>query len=487
MKRTVVALLLLLLFLSGCGTKDALPQEATAAPETSAVPEVSAAPETSAVPEETAAPEETAVPDSPEEEPPADPIAVEAEVYAPEGGRYCLLDSDELQLDIIFTKDPDSGAMVLLHAINRTENDIYLEFSDVILNGNVQVAGKVLFTVPAEGERYSSSFSNILMTCATIGYQNVKELSAKAGIQDALTGKTVTKPCAVSIPEGIRLSYFYTSFCDMRADRQVLMENDQITVALLCCGLYYSDASYPQLCGVLWVENRGSESIPVGLSSVSINGVTVALYSQDKILEPGNSCLIDFNVYKSDFELTGIRSIESLSLQILTSQEENSAGARRIEGGAWYPVALAESGKSDSSPEEGELLYDDGLLELRFIRADVSLEYEEHLKAEYTLLAVNRRTEGVSLYFCDPLLDGQPYINPFTESSYISCENDRFGPQSRGYMMVSVYLPEGADTSSVPELSLMLQVRSQGGDSIFYSVAGRIIMEENEENKEEKP
>ena len=460
MKRTALILLLALLLLAGCA------QEESAEP-----------------PAESAAPAEAVPTPAAAEETPPDPIVISAELYTPEGGRYTLRDSDGLLLEVLFTKDPYAGAMILLRAENRSGEDLRLLISDLLLNGNVQTGDELTLDVPAGGETLRTYLSKTQMSCAIIGYENVRELSLALEISRE-GGETVRERCGVSIPEGIRLSYAYTSFRAMRADRQVLREDGQLTAALLACGLFCSDLDYPMLSGVLWIENRGSEPIPASLSGLSVNGTFLPVYAADRTVEPGSSCLIDFTVSAGDFDRAGIEEIESLSLQLLTSREENSGGVRAAEGGSWYPVALARAGHAETGETEGELLYDDGLLELRFVRAAVSPRASAYSAAEYTLLVVNRRTEGISLWPADAMLGGEPYRDAVNASSYIGRDNDRIGPQSRGYMVLTLYLPAEAADEPAPPLSFLLQVRSQGGDSIFYSIADRIQIGEN---KEEQP
>ena len=154
-------------------------------------------------------------------------------------------------------------------------------------------------------------------------------------------------------------------------------------------------------------------------------------------------------------------------------------GARQTEGGTWYPVALAESGRTEDAAEEGTLLYDDGLLEVRFLRAELNDSWiEGYVNADYYLLINNRRAEGVRIRIKDAMLGDAPYVDPAWNDDYIFTENDRIGAQSKGVMIVSPQIPKEETENGLPEFSFLLQVRSQGEDTIFYTTAERIRLAE---------
>ena len=410
---------------------------------------------------------------------PTDPIPIDASLYSPDNCRYMLLETEEVRIELIFSKELSYyHNLVLMHAENRTAQQINVTVSDIILNGNVQTNCETYFDLSAKTAEKRSLSSSLEVPCAMIGFENLRELSASVRIQYANGSTSDPLPCKAAFPEGILLHYGYRDCCDMRADRQILFADEDITVALLGCGSFYQDSSFENLTGILWAENRTDRTIPVKVSSISLNGIAISPYSSVRYLDPGNACIISFSVYQSDLDLIGVQSIESMRLQILTSEEENSAviGA---EGGAWHSVALAMSGQSSIVSDDGEIVYDDGLLALGLNRIDIRYDAYGYSGVMYTeiryIVSVeNRRAEGVRLKPTETMVDDELYRDPYTKTTYVSLENNAFGPHSKGFMILTVRLPSDSVSDTIPSLSFLLQVQSQGGDTIFYTINDRI-------------
>ena len=411
----------------------------------------------------------TTVPQLPTPEPvvelPTDPIPIDASLYSPDNCRYLLLETEEVRIELIFSKELSYyHNLVLMHAENRTAQQINVTVSDIILNGNVQTNCETDFNLSANTAEKRSLSSSLEVPCAMIGFENLRELSASVRIQYANGSTSDPAPCKAEFPDGILLHYGYRDCCDMRADRQILFADE--------------DSSFENLTGILWAENRTDRTIPVKVSSISLNGIAIFPYSSVRYLDPGNACIISFSVYQSDLDLIGVQSIESMRLQILTSEEENSAviGA---EGGAWYSVALAMSGQSSIDSDGGEVVYDDGLLALGLNRIDVHYDAYSYSGVMYTeiryIVSVeNRRAEGVRLKPTETMVDDEMYRDPYTKTTYVSLENNAFGPHSKGFMILTVRLPSDSVSDTIPSLSFLLQVQSQGGDIIFYTINDRI-------------
>ena len=459
----LVLIWLLAALLTGCANTngsntEAVPTEAPMATEQPQAPE-------SPVPEDESTPE--------------DPIPACAEQYAFENYRHPLLDNPDILVEVVFARALSSETVTGFLVQNRTDRPVSVTVSDIVLNGEIQVFDSPTFYLNAHQSEKRFFLSAMTTACAMVGFKNITELTASVGIREEGSLDTRTVPCSIAFPEGIVLRYAYEAFHDMRADRQVLHEDDTVTVALLGCGAFYASTGPRDILnGILWIENHGSKEIPVHLSNVSVNGKTVyciALGSDS--LNPGESCLIEFSVYGSELDTAGITSVSSLALQLLTSEEENSGGAWTLEGGTWYPVALSESGMAEETTENGRIVYQDGLLEIGLNR----IEFEprnEYTEVRYIVYVANHRTEGISLHVVDPLCDDLPYQSSLAGFEKIYPKNNQFGPESEGFMTLTLYLPKGITEETLPTLSLCLQVRSQGNDSIFYTTAERIILAE---------
>lgn len=413
---------------------------------------------------------------------PEDRIPIDASLYSPRDCRFTLLEREDCLVELVVMQSLDLRSSFSLYVHNRTDEQIWITVSDITLNETVQLGGSFYFPLEAgkSGDAcVSGTFPQLDEICAMIGYENVTELSANVQIRKDPAYVKMSE-CSIAFPEGLHPHFAYEAYLDMRADRQVLRADDRVTIALLGCGHFFDTSANNRLTGFLWVENRTDETIPVDLSGLSVNGTVVPMLAGDSLrLRPGTSCLIEFYAEKKAFDTAGISSIASMRLQILTSEEENSGGARLTEGGTWYPVALAESGRTEDAAEEGTLLYDDGLLEVRFLRAELNDSWiEGYVNADYYLLINNRRAEGVRIRIKDAMLGDAPYVDPAWSDDYIFTENDRIGAQSKGVMIVSPRFPKEETENGLPEFSFLLQVRSQGEDTIFYTTAERIRLAE---------
>ena len=470
MKRWTILLLAAALLLSACGSQAAPPAESGESQDLRPAEAESTAPQ-------------EAEPAEPEEEP-EEIIAIDPQLYSPENCRYTLLDREELRLDLIFTKDMSTGGpMILYMAENRCEEELRVDISQVLLNGSVRAGTEDTLTVPAKSVRQMTNPTGLLQSCTWIGYENLREFSASLCLTRSGEKRGESIPCSVSFPEGIRPCFRYESYREGRADRQVLRADEKVCIALLGCGRFFQDGSLDRMKGVLWIENRSEEEIPAALSGLEVNGVNLPVSARRReALPPHSSCLLEFTVGSEDFDLAGIRSVESLRLQILSSAEEDSGGGLSAAGGAWYSVALAVSGTAENSAAEGTLLYDDGLLQLSLVSAEIKESiWPDVMNAEYTLYVVNRRTDGISLYFSDPMVDDQPYESAVMKSDYFDKTNVRFGPQSEGYTVLTLDLPAETAGDSAPVFSFRLQLRSQGGDSIFYTLPERVRIDIKED------
>lgn len=466
MKRRLLLLLMAALLPIACGKTDPSP-----APEPTASAEIEAT-------EEPTAPVETEAPGEPE---PAaeDPIPVEPWLYAPEESRYVLAETNDVRLSISFTRSFRDDVDIVLWEENRTALSITARITDITLNGTIRMADDEYLWMSANCDGGSSVKTSFKEVCELIGYENIHELSANVRFED-YPGHTAAIPVTISFPEGITPRFSYEAYLDMRADRQVIRQDDDVTIALLGCGRFVNHEDYNSLKGILWIENHGSKTIPVVVSNVSVAGITVESHAGQRTLKPNESCLIDFYIRQEAIEAAGIRSIDALDLQIMTSEEENTGG-HFLTGGSWYPVVLAQSGVSVEPDETGTVVYEDDLLTLRLVHTELKeCQYSSGSIAEvrYTLLVENRRMEGISLKINEPTVNGKPYLNAYHDSdwNYVDISNNNLGPQSKGYMVALLRLKPEEVSDGTPTFSFLLNVLSQGKDTIFYTTAEPIVL-----------
>ncbi len=431
-------------------------------------------PQPSAASIETPAP--TEMPTQEIEEPPAeDVIPIDPTLYTYEDCCYTLLEHEDCTIEVFFTRDSYGAAKVLLYARNHTNHRLSVGVDDILLNGIVQAGGNIIFEVPANGAYCYGFLSETELACALLGYENLESMTVTFELRD---GNTAARPftCTAEFSDGVRLHNAYTVFREMRADRQVLRDDEKVTIALLGCGDFFDG----MLTGYVWVQNHGDEEIPTMVSGLSLNGVTVPIYSIAQTLAPGAGCVMRFSTSERNLDTAGVQSIGSLRLQILSSEEENSS-ARGADGGRWYPAALARSGRLQTA-EDGRLLYDDGLLRLSLQGMEIKYNATGTPTAVYYYVkAENLRSEGIRLSLQDVYVGDKPYVNAWSGTSHLSVENNRLGPESMGVMIICPTLSAEDMASGVPELSFRVQVQSQGGDSIFYTIDERIVLTEEQE------
>ena len=464
MKRALILMLAAVLILTGCG------KEPTQAPDAPAL--------STSDPTATAEPQPSGQSEAPQTPAPSpeDTIPIASWLYSPDEGKHSLYETKDVSISISFTRSSSGDVDILLWGDNRTDREICVWIEDFVLNGTVWTGVSNIMIMQADSEQCTAAYSSLKQVCELVGYENIREISAVIRFEDYA-------PCpdpvvsTVSFPEGIRLCFAYETYMDMRADRQMLWQDEKVSIALLGCGYFLGYWERNALKGVLWIENRGDEEIPVVLSNVSVCGIVVETNMVQQTLSPNTSCIMEFSVSKDDLDTAGIRSIDSLALQILTSSEENTGG-HFATGGSWYPVQLSQSGVGVSADEEGTVVYEDDLLTVRLVRAEIR-RYEgneSYPEVRYTVLTENRRQEGICLKAADPMINGAPYRNYRYDWAWVNIANNSLGPESKGYMVLSVDVSPEAVQNGVPELSFLLQVLSQGQDSIFYTTAERIVL-----------
>lgn len=467
MRRRLLLLLAVLLLLSGCKPN----ARETQGPANTPTPITSQTPEETAF---TTEPEPAPAPIPSEE----DPIPIDEDLYSPKNGRYTLLETEDVLVEVAFAKGFESGEAMFCCAENRTDGEISVEATDFLINGNIQTDEffGISMTVPAGAKERKRFSDHTLMECELIGFDNLRELSASVKVEGVKDMDPTPIPCRAEFPDGVRPVIGYDSFMGMRADRQVLRADGDYVIALLGCGDFLIDSAGRELTGVLWIENRGDETVPVKLSSVSVNGYGFPISAQSLYLEPKTGTILTFSVYKDDIDLAGIKAIDSLRLQILTSEEENS-GIYGLDGGTWYPAALAQSCTTAEAAKEGVLLYKDGLLSLTLTGIETSDRSERYREITYVVTVENNRQEGVCLRMKEPLIDGDLYRNvSYDGGNFLYIRNDQIGPGSRGVVTVTLSLLPEYEPDRIPELSFLLQVLSQGKDVIFYTTTERIVL-----------
>ena len=162
--------------------------------------------------------------------------------------------------------------------------------------------------------------------------------------------------CEALIPAGFQPGFVFLPCLGASAQAQDLADDDRVHITLLGLGTAGGDdTETPSF--ILRVENRSEETIPVQIGGVVVNGIYVNNVSNSYQLASHKSCLLFQTVAEYWLRSSGITGISDISIQILTSEEEDTGGVR-IAGGSYYPVVLTENAGNMAEPDRSNLLFE---------------------------------------------------------------------------------------------------------------------------------
>ncbi len=440
MHKRLIALLLCLPLLTACA--------GTAGPQEGAVPSADGTSET-----EGAADSE------------ADPAAQET----PASYTVVLFDRDGIRLELMDVPSFETAEPAyLLRMTNDTDHDLYVELLDPRLGDGSSL----------DAETSLSCDARSISTTACTSLRSAVVLAERAGVEtDAFSCTLLIHdwsesrdyegeyPVSAPLPDSGGVPVF-EALCGMRADRQVLLENDVMKVTLLGCGTVPSFSTQPSLEGLLLVENRSSVPVPFMVNGILLNGMSLEVYDNSgESIPAGMSRYVRFNCYHDRLEDSGITQISSLELLLLTDSSENT-GTFRMAGGSWYPVELAEHADEALTFEEGDLLYEDDYVRIGLRSAEATwqeLEYaDSYGSCEWVLAVTNKSDRNLELAVSDMELHFENY-DPGDSKPYLS--DDEIGAGARKYAVLRMSVRE---QTPLPSLSFRVQVRTAGGGKLLH-------------------
>ena len=273
-------------------------------------------------------------------------------------------------------------------------------------------------------------------------------------------------PVEITIPKDFEPRVVYEPTLSMRAEEQVLREDENVRITLTNLGKIVDDSTYEALSGVVRVDNLSGAEIPVYVQGIKINGYYFEVYGSSRgDIPAGHSVYIGFYCSSSDLEEAEITEIEAIDLQIMTSEEENTGTVYGSSGGKWYSVILAEHGTGTVDTGAGIPVYEDDYIRVELTGAEaVWNEYtftdpSGHYEWRFTF--INKTDKGLDITFEDFMVNGEPDTGE-TGSSYVMVTE--LGADARTNDRVWHSTEE---QTPLPELAFRVMVKSAGGGTLY--------------------
>ena len=286
----------------------------------------------------------------------------------------------------------------------------------------------------------------------------LQSLQCEASFRNADYDLVAKEQIAVSFPAWPEPTLGALPYAGARAERQILLETEEIRVTLLGCGRYpgTSESETEHLRGALLVENRTDKQVPYSFRGVSVNGYYFEMRGPNISLSPGCVFQDTILVKDSDLKEQGIGEIESIRL-LLATEADKQTGRLSPGSGVWYPLALTEHGTAAPLPAGKELA------SLGGVRLTALEQTESEDCWYWTVLAENEGETGVMLRAADEQINGEPMSWSFG-SPFFSFGEPELGS---GTARILRWRLRKEDFSDRPELSFRLQVLTAGGGKLL--------------------
>lgn len=370
-------------------------------------------------------------------------------------------------LQLVTYHDFVSGRDVLAFDVIPLEEESFsLSVSDILLNGKLRVQDDMLFYL--RGEEAVEDCSKISEALALAG-EKLSRLSFM------LTGGCLSEsvPLEVEIPEEFAAGLVCLPFMDAKAERQVLIDDENCMAELICCGLIrgYNEA---YLSGILYVENRSENSMPADINGMMINGSSFKPYADKNWIAPGEKAYVFFREYGKDIAEAGITSVSSVSIQLLTDREEMTQNTGFSSGGRWYPLTLSVSGLPEEEEEaEGEIVYEDEEVKVFLLGKEASMSTIAGRENRFlwVLDIVYTGEETVDLVAADVFVDGRA-LKEVEDTAVCILDSSQMAPSSkmRTQLVLLSFMEEQ------PEVEFTLRILRQGKSRLIREGEERIVL-----------
>ena len=358
-----------------------------------------------------------------------------------DAGVFPLVQREDFRLELILSRDPQSAAVKLwLRLVKLQEDEAYYQISDLILNDRILLDAAYRSSRQLD-ERPWELDAAPLFAQGILSPDGLRQFSCR--VQKRGGGGEILweERCAVQIPESFRPGFVFLPCLDARAERQVLLDNDRVLVTLE--GMGTSPAQRPgSLSFLLRAENRSDRTLPLKACACAVNGAYCDRSSDTFSLAPGAVCYLYTYLLDSDLSGQDISAIDSVSLRLLTDSSENLS-PMGWKGGAWYPVALSESGQGGGPPEVREILYENQWIRIGFVGWEERAPYYAGDTRRYTWTLVVWGVGDKNLYLFQPDEEDGYYLS-----------NSEIGAGFWTLVKVNVNVTDGTER---PQLTIRLR------------------------------
>ena len=383
---------------------------------------------------------------------------------------FTMLELDDFTVRLYYVLDWESGdEKIILQLRNSSERPVTVSGEGFLLSGEI-MTDSYCYVTTEPGEVKDYTVSGLLDRASDMeeNGEKISKVSFQAYIyapgEDGRSEVLYRGDCTAVIPEGYEPSMICEPAMSMRVEEQILREDDTVRLVLKSMGRYIGFSNYYAVEGILMAENLSDGSIPVYLQAIKFNGYTITpLVSNEGMLEPGARVYLPFQCSADSLRQNDITGISSASLQVMTSEQENTGVRFTHSGGAWYPVTLAESAPERGDASEGIPLYEDDYVRIGLLHADShSYETSDFTSIKWKLSLVNKTDRDLEVRFDDYLENGVLHEEEFGYNYSMIASVGR-GSRTNAELSRNVKMKN----APFPEVSFRVRVQSPGGGTLY--------------------
>lgn len=281
---------------------------------------------------------------------------------------YPLYESDKVNIGIVSFSDPETSEnrFCITAEFFADQDEIgSLQFSDAAVNEKLILPNTSL----SNGLSTAWDYDEVgVYAEAQGGWQEIKSFSCTVTAKDGKYKDVFTEQLSTQFPDGLYPELVTLPAIGITAEKQTLIENDDVKAELLSLGKH-APAGSARIEGEVLFENKSDRIIPVCVHGVVLDGIFFSGKKQYTYLEAGQKGLIPFCFYPD--KMLGMTTASSAELVISTSPSE-ILDSMSILGGTVYPVKLSQSGEAAAELESGTTVFENDDLKIEQLKNDQS-------------------------------------------------------------------------------------------------------------------
>lgn len=319
-----------------------------------------------------------------------------------------LVDSPEFTLNFRVYRDLSAGYYDYEYAVikKKTDKDIHgIDLSNLRINGSELIGSEIIEGFGDGGEFIKAKRIN--------GYIRVNDIDMVTSISGTARAVYMSGEVAdnqydfdIQVDSNESSAYNLQPYMDAVALTQNVLNDESVAIDLVGLGSFGDSPT--SLKGLLHIMNKTDEEQFFSLNACVINKLCFDFpHAADICIKANTDYYYDFYITQNSITDTGINSISSVSLLMLTSESENTGiSGEKLKGGQLYDVELYQKGNGGTPQIDGELLYDANDIKVYFVGAEAK-EYNGYSTDFYTYVCVQNNTDkNISFGFSDSKLNG---------------------------------------------------------------------------------